>query len=99
MIGPEWKMEQNEAQEIAKASAAVLRHHNIQATQKTIDYAALGMILATSYGSRVVAMQMRWSAEHRQRPPAQSPAGANGAAAPFTNFTPTRDPIADPPVH
>jgi hypothetical protein len=98
-VGPEWEMKQDEALGIAKASANVLRHYDIQATQKAIDFAALASVLAQSYGVRLAATAIR----KRAAPPRPAP---NGQAVPIVrNERPVdltgalADPIGDPVVH
>lgn len=97
-IGPEWQMSEPEANGIAKASANVLRHYNIEATQKAIDYAALAAILSQSYGIRLAAtvMRNRAAASARPRPvPAAGPVIQPGPPVDLNR----RDPFSDPLVH
>lgn len=94
-------MKPDEAAGIAKASANVMRHYNVQATQKAIDYAALVSVLAQSYGIRLAATAMRTRTKPR------APNMAQGGVPPTPRPAPspidlaaagTRgpDPIADP---
>lgn len=69
-------MERPEAEEYAKAWANVLRHYDIQTTQKTLDFGALIIATANVYGTRLFAMNLRKSMED-----AAAPAQGNGAMA------------------
>lgn len=63
---PELELDQKEAQELSEASIAVARHYDIGATQKTIDWTNLMMVLGAVYGTRFMAIRLRKSTPQKK---------------------------------
>jgi len=82
---PELAIEPREADALLHATGNVLRHYNIETTQKTMDFIALGTCIATTYGFRAMAIQHRLKTDREPRPIARNPTitpTANIAAGP-----------------
>jgi hypothetical protein len=70
---PELAIEAREAEALLHATGNVLRHYNIETTQKTMDFIALGTCIATTYGFRAMAIQHRLKAEREPHPITRAP--------------------------
>lgn len=78
---PELFIAPEEGDALAKAAQNVMRHYNVEASQKAIDWAALGMVAIGIYAPRIVAIAARRRAT--QSPPEHT----NGAGdAPDIHF-------------
>jgi hypothetical protein len=63
---PELAIGEAESKQLAEAAGKVMRHYPIETTQKTLDWAGLGLLAGTIYGTRVVAIGMRRDKERRE---------------------------------
>lgn len=72
---PELAVSQDEARALAEAAERVARHYDIAASQKALDWAALGLVSLTIYVPRIMAIRasrdkMTQPPPTRQPPPA-----------------------------
>ena len=64
---PEFAIDQEEAEGLAKAAANVARHYNTpKMAQKTIDWLTLGSTLGAVYGTRIAAYRLRTADQRRE---------------------------------
>lgn len=56
---PELAITDDEGEQFMKAAQNVMRHYNVQTTQKTLDWVALMGVSATIYGTRLYAIMNR----------------------------------------
>lgn len=64
---PEFAIDQEEAEGLAKAAANVARHYNTpKMAQKTIDWLTLGSTLGAVYGTRIAAYRLRTADARRE---------------------------------
>lgn len=70
-----------EGEQFMKSAQNVMRHYNVQTTQKTLDWVALMGVSATIYGTRLYAIMNR----EPSKPDAfkQSPRTATGSVTPI----------------
>lgn len=79
-------LEENEARQLAQATADVSRHYNVQATQKTLDWINFVTAATLIYGTRIMAASKRKKAAAETAAPAsdgvvyQFPGAPPGAA-------------------
>jgi hypothetical protein len=73
MGAPEMLLSKDEANAVAVGLNNVARHYDLSATQKTLDWVNLAMILGSTYGVRAVMIYNR----SRKRVPTQE-GSANG---------------------
>lgn len=74
MGAPELLLDAKEANAVAVALNNVARHYDLSATQKTLDWINLAMILGGTYGMRAVMIYNR----QRKRGPSPQEGSANG---------------------
>src|SRR5271165_4658290 len=67
LSSPELIMSESEAKIIASNAAAVMRHYDLQASQKAIDWGNLVVALGAFYGPRFISIGVRKRAEARER--------------------------------
>lgn len=63
---PELEIEEDEGKAFTAAAQKVMRHYSVETTQKTLDIVAFLGTTGTIYGPRIVAINMRRSAERDQ---------------------------------
>lgn len=63
----EFELDTDEAKKLGRGIQNVARHYDIPATQKTIDWTNLAMIVAGVYGTRIMAYRMRVAATRNAR--------------------------------
>jgi hypothetical protein len=56
---PELAITDDEGEQFMKVAQNVMRHYNVQTTQKTLDWVAFAGVTATIYGTRVYAIMNR----------------------------------------
>lgn len=56
---PEFAISEDEGRSFAQAASNVMRHYNVQTTQKTVDWIALIGISAQIYVPRIIAVSMK----------------------------------------
>ena len=79
---PEFAIDQEEAEGLAKAAANVARHYNTpKMAQKTIDWLTLGSTLGAVYGTRIAAYRLR-TADARREAREREMARRRGGAKP-----------------
>lgn len=92
---PEFALQPEEAKALAEAGARVARHYDFVQTQKAMDWAALGMVAASLYGPRLMAVAMQPRTPRRPPPAAPNgviPTGAVVGGEPtFADFPPADD--------
>jgi len=64
---PEMRIDESEAAKLSKGIANVARHYDVTATQKTIDWSNLVMVLAMIYGTRMMAIGARRKADRQKQ--------------------------------
>jgi len=69
---PELAMSEMEGDQFMKAAQKVLRHYNIEAQQKTIDWVAFMSCVAQIYGTRAIAIAARRKQEAAKNKPASA---------------------------
>jgi hypothetical protein len=77
------QLQPEEAHAVAEAASNVSRHYDIRASQKVLDWGALGFVLAGIYGPRAAFIYQKSRAP--KPPPPQRPAerpASNGKTAP-----------------
>jgi hypothetical protein len=62
---PELQMSEDEAKAFARATQNVMRHYDVQTTQKTLDWISFAGITAGIYGTRALAISERVKEERR----------------------------------
>lgn len=74
-LGPEWELEGDEAKQMETAIKRVMKHQDMQVSQKQLDYAFAAYVVATVYGTRIVAtvIARRATSEAEPVPAGQSP--------------------------
>lgn len=60
---PELELDKSEAEKLGAGIVNVSRHYDIGATQKTIDWTNLIMVVGAVYGTRLAAVRMRKAAQ------------------------------------
>jgi hypothetical protein len=60
-------LDESEARELAKAAAEVQKHYDSVIDPKTLAWVQLGMVAASVYGPRVIAINFRHKAEKAAR--------------------------------
>jgi hypothetical protein len=73
---PEFSLSETESEELAKGIANVSRHYDVAASAKTVDIMNLAMVAGMIYGSRIMAMRNRKSAEKKAKKDAENTAAA-----------------------
>lgn len=64
---PELILDEKEAAEVAKASAMVSRHYDVKMAAKTVDWCNFGVVIATVYGTRILAIRNRVLDERKNK--------------------------------
>jgi hypothetical protein len=64
---PELALDPDEAKELAKAAAEVQKHYDTVIDPKTLAWVQLGMVAASVYGPRMIAVNIRLKNEKAQR--------------------------------
>lgn len=64
---PELAIDQQESRAIADASAKVAEFYDMTADPKIIAWCNLAMVLGTTYGTRIIAINMRKKSERQKR--------------------------------
>lgn len=54
-LGEDWVLDDGEAKQLETAIKRVMRHQDMQVSQKQLDYAFAAYVIATVYGTRIVA--------------------------------------------
>lgn len=68
---------EDEGKSFMNAAKSVLRHYNVQTTQKTFDWIALVGVTATIYAPRIAAIG--WRKRSERQSPASKSGGYQGA--------------------
>ena len=63
----EMLLSEDESKQLAKSSIAVMRHYNVRAQAKTVDWCYFLMTLGGVYGSRLVAINQRHKNERARK--------------------------------
>lgn len=69
---PEMEMEEEEAKRLASATEQVAKHYNVVATEKTLAWIHLQMVMAQIYGSRMIAFRLRKKIEKMEKQQAEA---------------------------
>lgn len=64
---PELAIEPDEGKAFMAAASKVMRHYDVRATQKTLDWIAFAGCCGSIYGTRAFAISARKAAEREQR--------------------------------
>ena len=65
---PELGINEMESKNLAEAAGKVMRHYDVQTTQKTLDWINLAMVVGACYGPRVFAIGQRQKNERINNP-------------------------------
>lgn len=66
---PDFALDAEEAEKLAKASCNVMRHYDVRTTQKAMDWAQLCIAMGVVYGPRIMML----AARKRERPETAPP--------------------------
>lgn len=66
---PELGISEMESKNLAEAAGKVMRHYDVQTTQKTLDWVNFAMVVGACYGPRVFAIGQRQKQERQNAPP------------------------------
>jgi hypothetical protein len=68
----ELAIEPDEGKQIMTAAQNVMKHYDVQTTQKTLDWIALFFAVGTVYGTRAIVIANKC---HKKKAPKEQPAG------------------------
>lgn len=88
----ELALDNDEAKQLATASANVAKHYNMLIDPKTADWANLIMVMGMVYGTRLMAIRMRRTTERRDKPEPEKPQGEASIYPPNMEHYPQEGP-------
>lgn len=70
---PHWALEDDEAKQVESAIKRVMRHQDMNVSQKQIDYLFAGYVVAMVYGTRLATTFIGKKPEAQQEPTVAAP--------------------------